>query len=204
MTLSKREKVIVSSGLVVALLLLFKLLVFPVLEKGESLDEPIEAKRALLMRYRKTLNEKHLVESKLAETVELVDRLEGSLLRGSTVTLASATLQSRLEKMARKRKLKVKSIKTISPKELGYYTRVGVEITFNSTIASLRDILYDLEGKGEGLSVTLMEIHLQDSGGDKGLKSILRVEGLTVGSGDESTSKGMEKQAKGHKWQRSL
>ncbi len=117
------------------------------------------------------------VELRLDALKESIKRLEASLLEGKTATLASAELQSILEKMAKKRGSKIKSVKTFKAEDLGDYSKVWVEITLTSNIRSLLNLLYDIEGYNRLLSVAQMDVHLQGTRGNQKLKTILKIVG---------------------------
>ena len=178
MNFSKREKRFLIVGGVAALIIIaIKFLVFPVIDRGAFMEEAIEAKKRLYTNYHLSLAQRPQVELRLDALKESIKRLETSLFEGKTATLASAELQSILEKMAKGRGNKIKSVKTFKAEDLGDYSKVWVEITLTSDIRSLLNLLYDIEGYNRILSVTQMDVHLQGTRGNQTLRAILRVEG---------------------------
>jgi len=173
--LSKREKVIVSTGAVIGLFLL-AVFIRPLVENGGALGEPLETKKELLERYRRLAGEKTRLEQERETLGEEIGALEGHLFNESTPGLGSAKLQSRLEKIVRLRRADIQSIKTIKPEDAGEYTRIGVEITFYSDANSLLNLLYDIEGDSMGLSVAQLDVHLKNFPGQKRLLTTMRVE----------------------------
>lgn len=183
MTLSRREKVVVLIGVIIVLLLSAKLLVFPFFNKVGFVEESLEAKTGLLRRYQLAAGEIESMESRKAVLTEEIETMEGHLFNASTASLASAELQSKLEKMVKRRRAKVKSVRTLKAEEMAPYTRIGVEITFYSDIRSLLDLLYDVEGDSKGLSIAQMNLHYQESSDQQRLRTTLKVESASK-SGD--------------------
>ena len=178
MNFSKREKRFLIVGGVAALIVIaIKFIIFPVMDRGEFLEETIEAKKRLINNYQGSLVLRPQVELRLDALKESVKRLEEWLLEGKTGTLASAELQSILEKMAKDRGSKIKSVKTFKAEDLGDYSKVWVEITLTSDIRSLLNLLYDIEGYNRLLSVAQMDVRLQGTRGNQKLRTILKVEG---------------------------
>lgn len=176
MTLSPREKAVVLIGVIIALLLSAKLMVFPFLLKVGSIEESLEAKTELLRRYRSAAGEIASMETRKTVLTEEIETMEGHLFNASTPSLASAELQSKLEKMVKRRRAKVKSVRTLKAEEMTPYNKIGVEITFYSDIRSLLDLLYDVEGDSKGLSIAQMNLHYQESADQRRLRTTLKVE----------------------------
>ena len=178
MNFSKREmRVLIVGGVAALIIIAIKFLIFPVIDRGELMEETIAAKKRLYTNHQTSLAQRPQVESRLEALKESIKRLEESLLEGKTATLASAELQSILEKMAKERGNKIKSVKTFKAEDLGDYSKVWVEITLTSDIRSLLNLLYDIESYNRLLSVAQMDVHLQGTRGNQTLRTILKVEG---------------------------
>ncbi len=176
MTISKRERIFVLAGVIIVLLLSAKLFVAPFFKKVEFVEESLEGKAALLLRYRTAADEMELIGSRRAALSEEVEAMEDRLFNAATASLASAEMQSMLEKMVKRRKAKIKSVRTIKAEDMAPYTKIGVEITFYSDVKSLLDLLYDMEGNSKGLSIAQLRVHYQDGPDQQRLRTTLRVE----------------------------
>ncbi len=178
MNFSKREKrFLIVGGVTVLIIIAVKFLIFPVIDRGEFMEETIAAKKRLYTDYQESLAQRPQMELRLEALKESIKRLEASLLKGKTATLASAELQSILEKMAKDRGSKIKSVKTFKAEDLGDYSKVWVEITLTSDIRSLLNLLYDIESHNMVPSVAQMDVHLQGTKGNQTLRTILKLEG---------------------------
>ena len=177
---TKRERLFLIAGTLCVLLVVFKLLFAPLWEKRQSLGEYVAMKEELLERTKEVISRKSEMEARRDHLGVMLAKYEASLLAGKTANLASAELQSRIERIGRQSGVRIKRINTLKAESMGEYTKVWVEVTFHGDIRSLLNLLYDVENSAKALIVTQMDVRLQNNAGQQRLKVVMRVAGGSV------------------------
>ncbi len=189
MRLSRRERRLALLAAVIAAAVVLKLAVTPLVERAESLDAAIEAKTALLERYGKVVAQQKELKRIRSGLKHRISELENSLLTAPTPTLASAGLQSILEGLAKKSAVRIQSVKTMKPEDVGDYTRITVEITVASDIRPLLELFYNIENHPKTLSIVQMNITPIGPRTRRMLQAVLRVTAGVKGT-DSSKMRG--------------
>jgi hypothetical protein len=113
-----------------------------------------------LIKYRKALQEKNLLEEELLSAERELARNEAALLSKGTAALAAVDIQNMINDFAQQKKIEIKSMRVRKAKPLdssGYMT-VPVEITMITSIRQLKDMLFGIENSQKLLKVSTIRI----------------------------------------------
>ncbi|MDY6863722.1 MAG: hypothetical protein SV062_12150, partial [Thermodesulfobacteriota bacterium] len=120
MQISSREKKFLITACGALLLFIFvEFIILPLCSKQNSIEEELILRKSLYERYSNLLEEKDLLNRKIENLKEKIERLDNSLFTGRTQSLIAAELQKYLEQKAREQGLKFKSIGSVFEGEGG-------------------------------------------------------------------------------------
>lgn len=194
--IGKREKKAIILGSIALFLVISYLLYdwFAVYKK--DLISKRDAKRLQLSHMIGKISEKEETEKRIIEARTELEEAEKGLIPGDKPAVGTAELQKVLKNMATSTGIEVKSEKVINPVDIGNYAAISVEITFVSTAARLRNLLYSIETSSFLLNVTDMKVRVTNLKDPTDVQVNLTVKGFIrrsdEGEKSESTRSGKE------------
>jgi hypothetical protein len=157
--LKKRRKIIVAGLVLLALLALIFL--FDSLSRStQRFNEALLLKQDRLARYRQKVLEKKAVRRELLSLQTTFKRAEAALLTGKTSSLAAAEIQEILSRITKASGGQIMTVRVLQPDRSGkeMYLAIAVEITINSTMRQLTQMLYKLDRSAKLLRIAKLGI----------------------------------------------
>jgi hypothetical protein len=157
--LKKRRKIIVAGlGVPVFLALIYLFNSFH--RNSLMLDEALDLKQSNLAQYRQKVLEKKVVERELLHLKNTFKQAEAALLTGKTPSLAAAEIQEIVSKMTDAAGAQIMTMRILQPDRSAkdIYLAIPVEVTINSTIRQLTQLLYKLDRSAKLLRITKLGI----------------------------------------------
>jgi hypothetical protein len=157
--LRKRRKIIVAGLAVMALAAMFYL--FNSLNRSTyRFNEALNLKQDKLGKYRQKVLEKKIMERELLSLQTTFKQAEAALLTGKTVSLAAAEIQQIVTNITNAAGAQIMTVRILQPdrsaKEM--YLAIPVEVTINSTMRQLTQLLYKLDNSTKLLSIAKLGI----------------------------------------------
>jgi Tfp pilus assembly protein PilO len=182
--INKERKIILIAGALVLFVgVLYRF--FPVFESMESLEQEIVLKQKKLQKYRRMVQERNELESKLISYNRIVERAESGLLEGETSALAAVDIQNILNEITGKSDLEVLTMRVLKPegKEEDLYTTIPVQITLRCTVRQLKEVVYQIESASKLLRIGDFRVRVVRSKDEGQVQATLTVEGFTKKTG---------------------
>jgi hypothetical protein len=157
--LTKGRKIIAVGLALLALLAMIYL--FSSLNRStQMVSEGLVLKQQKLVKYRQKLLEKKVVERELSALQNRVKQAEATLLTGKTVSLAAAEIQEIITRIANDAGGQIKTVRILQPDRSGkeMYLAIPVEVTINSTMRELTQLLYKLDSSAKLLRIAKLGI----------------------------------------------
>lgn len=177
--MNSREKIFIFvAGLFIGLTALYLLAGKPIYSKLINDRNKIEQKKMLLSRYKNILQRGDKVKEREAYIKKEFKKLDGILLTGAKPALAASELQAILESIVSKEHVIIKSVRNKKPQIKNSFYAIPVEITVESTLRELKDVIYHIEKSNKFLFVKDLYIKLVKSGNPERLENKLVVEGF--------------------------
>jgi hypothetical protein len=183
--LSRRERVIVGTGALVALVVGGYLLIAePLLTRARDAQKLVPAREATLERRRLLVAERPRLAEALAAIGERLEGESARLLRGPTPPLAAAELQKLVKERLPSGEVEVRSERVLPPTEQQGLQEIGLELTLVGTIRDTVAALSRLERAERLLAVKDVRIRVVASGRPRELLTTVTVAGyLLPGAG---------------------
>ena len=157
--LRNRRKIIVAGLALMALAAMFYL--FNSLNRSTyRFNEALNLKQDKLGKYRQKVLEKKVMERELLSLQTTFKQAEAALLTGKTVSLAAAEIQQIVTNITNAAGAQIMTVRILQPdrsaKEM--YLAIPVEVTINSTMRQLTQLLYKLDSSAKLLSIAKLGI----------------------------------------------
>ncbi len=179
MKIPYREKILIIVGaLFVSLSGLYLLVVKPIYLKHKSTLNKIEKKQLLLNRYKAILDREDQLKERMVFIKKEFAKLNNFLLTGKKPSLAAAELQVLLENITKKVKVTTKNVKNKKPDKKDFFFRIPLEITIQSTLRELKDVIYHIENLDKFILLRDLNTRLIKSDNPEKLESKLVVDGF--------------------------
>lgn len=175
--ISREKKFLYAGGMLLGLAAIYLLVVKPVYRKHLDVQSKIEQKGMLLNRYKTILKREDQLKKRVAYIKKEFDKMANVLLVGAKPSLAASRLQAILEDTVKKAHVTIKNIRNKNPIEKEAFYQIPIEITVESTLRELKDIIYDIENSDKFLLVRDINIRLIKSGNPEKLKVKLIIDG---------------------------
>lgn len=192
MKIGKREKKAFIIGGVAIFIILSYLLLDGLIGYREDLLLKKDAERLKLSHLIGKITYRGETEKRATEAKTELGEAEKGLIPGDKPAVGAAELQKVLKDMASSTGIEIKSERIINPVEMDTYSIISVEITFISTVAKLRDLLYSIETSPFILSIPDMKIRVMNIMNPTDIHVNLTVRGLikksTVGEKKEGSA----------------
>jgi len=157
--LRKRRKFIVA-GLAVMALPAMIYLFNSINRSTHRFNEALNLKQDKLDKYRQKVLEKKVMERELLSLQTTFKQAEAALLTGKTVSLAAAEIQQIVTNITNAAGAQIMTVRILQPdrsaKEM--YLAIPVEVTINSTMRQLTQLLYKLDSSAKLLSIAKLGI----------------------------------------------
>jgi len=181
--LKKRPKMIVAGLALLALPAMIYLFIF--LQRNTlTFTEALDLKKRNLAQYRQKVLEKKVVEKELSSFQLAFQRAEAALLTGKTASLAAAEIQQIVTGIANAAGAQITAVRVLQPDRSGkeMYQAIPVEVTINSTMRQLSQLLYKLDSSDKLLRIAKLGIQsrVQRFKGLRGAGSENIVTNLTI------------------------
>jgi hypothetical protein len=157
--LRKRRKIIVAGFVLLALPAMIFL--FNSLSRStHRFNENLYLKQDKLVRYRQKVLEKKAVKRELLSLQTIFKRAEAALLTGKTPSLAAAEIQEILSRITNAAGAQIMTVRVLQPDRSGnkMYLAIPVEVTINSTMRQLTQLLYKLDRSAKLLRIAKLGI----------------------------------------------
>ena len=157
--LRNRRKIIMAGLALMALAAMFYL--FNSLNRSTyRFNEALNLKQDKLGKYRQKVLEKKIMERELLSLQTTFKQAEAALLTGKTVSLAAAEIQQIVTNITNAAGAQIMTVRILQPdrsaKEM--YLAIPVEVTINSTMRQLTQLLYKLDNSTKLLSIAKLGI----------------------------------------------
>jgi Tfp pilus assembly protein PilO len=157
--LRNRRKFIVA-GLAVMALAAMIYLFNSINRSTHRFNEALNLKQDKLGKYRQKVLEKKVMERELLSLQTTFKQAEAALLTGKTVSLAAAEIQQIVTNITNAAGAQIMTVRILQPdrsaKEM--YLAIPVEVTINSTMRQLTQLLYKLDSSAKLLSIAKLGI----------------------------------------------
>ena len=156
---SKRRKMILA-GLVLLALLAMIFLFDSLSQSTQRFNEALLLKQDKLARYRQKVLEEKAVKRELLSLQTTFKRAEAALLTGKTPSLAAAELQEILSRITKTAGGQIMTVRVLQPDRSGnaMYLAIPVEITINSTMRQLTQLLYKIDRSAKLMRIAKLGI----------------------------------------------
>jgi hypothetical protein len=157
--LRNRRKIIVAGLALMALAAMFYL--FNSLNRStHRFNEALNLKQDKLGKYRQKVLEKKVMERELLSLQTTFKQAEAALLTGKTVSLAAAEIQQIVTNITNAAGAQIMTVRILQPDRSAKetYLAIPVEVTINSTMRQLTQLLYKLDNSTKLLSIAKLGI----------------------------------------------
>jgi hypothetical protein len=157
--LGKGRKIIMA-GLVL-LVLLAMIYLFSSLQRNNLLsNEALDLKQRKLAKYRQTVLGKKVVKQELLRLQNSFKQAEAGLLSGETDSLAAAEIQQIVTDITNSADVQIMTVRILQPDRSAndMYLTIPIEVTINSTMRQLTELLYELDRSAKLLRIAKLGI----------------------------------------------
>ena len=177
-TTSKEKIFLYAGGILFGVVVIYLLIVKPVYRKHLEIQDKIEQKGTLLDRYKAILKRDDKLKKRVLYIKEEFDKMAKVLLVSAKPSLAASELQAILEDIIKKARVTIINIRNKNPIEKEAFYQIPIEITVESTLRELKDIIYHIESSDKFLFVRDLNIRLVKSGDPEKLKVKFIIDGF--------------------------
>lgn len=178
MKIGKREKKVIILGGVAALLIFSYLSYDWFIGYKDNIETKKNTRRNQLGYMIRKAAEKDETEKRLVEVKNELAEAEKKLVPGDKPAVGAAELQRILKDMASLNGIDITSEKILNPLEVNPYTAISIEVTFVSTAAKFRNLLYGIENSPFLLTIPDMKIRVTNVKNPTDVQVTLAVRGL--------------------------
>ena len=180
-TLTRRERVIVGVGTVVALAVGgYLFLVEPLLTRARDAEAMVPAREATLERRRLLVSQRPRLAADLAAVTERLETESARLLRGPTPPLAASELQKLVKELLPVGGVEVRSERVLPTADYQGLQEVGLELTLTGSIRDTVAALARLERTDRLLALKDVKIRVVAPGQARELLTTLTVAGYLL------------------------
>ncbi len=158
--INDRERRVLVIGAVIAALILIYRVSGWYGDINNDVRDLTEAKTMMLQKQQRNISEIDLLASKLEKFRTNAVKQNRALLKGDKPPVAAAELQSIVKGMLSDLNVEMRSERTLSTKDMGYYLGVPVEIGFISDTEKLKSLLYRLKRYSLLLHVSELKVRV--------------------------------------------
>lgn len=178
-SLSRRERVFIAVGVLVALLVGgWAWVLGPIRERHQTATELLPVREQLLVRRQALVGRKAAIEAELAAVNARIEALGARLLAGTTTAVAASELQKLVKDLASAAATEVRSERILPPVERGALLEIPIEIAVSAEIAQLVELLSRLDRVDKLLSVQDLKVRVVNINQPKQLLVTLTLSGF--------------------------
>lgn len=195
MRLGRRERKVVTVGVVLAaIFMLYFLVAEPLVQRQRRVRNEITAKSLLLGKYHSVLSRRRALEGESDKLKSRLANLESKLLQSDKPPLAAAELQKILKSAAAKAKVNISSERILEPVVRGHYIEIPVEIKVRCSVTRFASLLFAIENSAKHLSIRELNIKTDHKISPKEINVTLAVSGLirNITSSDREDASGKQ------------
>jgi hypothetical protein len=144
---------------VIAAVLLYTYAIAPLISGGAGGGNELDAERALLANYRKSVAMQEVYQKALADRRKTGPDLTARLLSGSTPALAAAELSNLIRSYAEQSNVYINRENVNPAKNSGEHQQVSLQLSITSDVIGLRDFLSQLQSSEKLLDVENLQIN---------------------------------------------
>jgi Tfp pilus assembly protein PilO len=181
-TLSRRERVLVTLAIVVAVLVFgWVAVVQPALERFAAAAELVPARRQVLSQRQELVARKAAILRDLEATNARLEELSGRFFPAATPAVVASELQKLVKEMAAQASTEVRSERILTPVDRGGdLLEIPIEIAVSADIRQLTDLLGRLERAPKLLAVQDLKIRVINVSQPKELLATLTLSGFIL------------------------
>lgn len=176
-TPSRNKKALVALAAAVTLFVLFKFLLFPVLDKIGKKKAGIRFKQQAIERYVKAIEQQDQLKARLRKLKKENRKTTGSFLKGETSSLAAADLQKIIDSIAEENKVDIKSVKVLDSFQEQGLTAIPVQIMFTADLAMLENLIRSIESHRKLLTIPELKIRVRNRRKPAGISVTMKISG---------------------------
>jgi hypothetical protein len=156
----------------------------PEFEGFQPMSDEIALKQQKILKYRQMVQERNALEEERLALNRALERAESGLLTGETPALAAVDIQNILNDIASRSKVEVSAMRVLQPLEpdekatVKDYLTIPVQVTFNTSIRQLKEMLYRIETSLKLLRVSEMRVRTGNMKQAEKVFATLTVEGF--------------------------
>ncbi len=176
--LSKRERGMVFVACSFLILVLGRYLVIePYSTRREWVKSQLEIQSNLLKKQTRFLKRRAQLEGDLKQLQTKLETLESSLLVGDTPSVSASALQETVRKVAAKEGVQIVSTRVLSPKPVGSFLTISVQLEVSGEVGQLVNLIRGIESNAKFLMVSEVNIRSLASRVNRRRRPILRSRG---------------------------
>lgn len=128
---------------------------YPNLEGMFSANDELILRQQKINKYKDIASQRDYQENRLSLLNRVIERSEIILLNGETASLAAVDLQNIIKDITGRSGIEIKAMRVLKTESLdgGNYSKIPVEITFESTIRQLKEVIYKIESYSKLLTI---------------------------------------------------
>lgn len=178
MKIGKREKKAIILGGIAALLIFSYLSYDWFAGYKDSIETRKNTRKNQLGYMIRKAAEKDETDKRIVEAKNELTEEEKRLVPGDKPAVGASELQRIIKDMASLNGIDIRSEKIRNPTEMNPYTTISIEITFVSTVAKFRDLLYGIENSPFLLAIPDTKIRVTNIKNPTDIQVTLTVKGL--------------------------
>ena len=178
---SRRERVLITVGVVVALLVVgWEFVLQPVRERYRSAAELTPVREQMLVRRLELVARKAAIARDLEATNARLQAVAGRFLPAATPAVAASELQKVVKELATQASTEIRSERILPPVERGELVEIPIEIAVSGEIRQLVDLLSRLEQTPKLLTVQDLKIRVVNVSQPKDLLATIILSGFIL------------------------
>ncbi len=142
--------------------------------------EEIAVKQKAISKYQHSLHEKKELAQSLFELEKQIKRAEAVLIKRETVSLAMVDVQNRLQKIAGRAGVEIRTMRILKPQKTddNNYQTVPVQCSFKGSMRQLKEIMYQIEDSSVLLRISDLRLKsINQDGATDLVQATVKVEG---------------------------
>ncbi|MEE9549844.1 MAG: type II secretion system protein GspM [Candidatus Binatia bacterium] len=176
--LSKRERRMALLACSIFVLVLGNYLVLePYSARREWVKSQLEIQTNLLERQNRYLKRRTQIEGDLKRLKTKLETLKSSLLGGDTPPVSASALQETVRKIAAKEGVQIVSTRVLSPKPVGSFLTISVQLEVSGEVGQLVNLIKGIESNAKFLMVSEVNIRSLASRVNRRRRPVLRSRG---------------------------
>jgi Tfp pilus assembly protein PilO len=179
--LSRRERVLISLGVVGGVIILGWLFVVqPITDRYRAAAELVPAREQVLIRRQELVARKAAIQADLEATTQRLEQLKERFLPAATPAVAASELQKLVKEVAAAATTEVRSERILPPVERGELLEIPIEIAVAGEIRQLVDLLARLERVPKLLTIQDLKVRVVNVSQPKDLLTTVTVSGFIL------------------------